>query len=316
MKPMAVPSPVGSEPTDTAVEDLTSSVPMKSLRSTVRGVLSIVAPTTLVVALLYYFGWARTSAEAHALGMDDSLFGYSTQDYILRSISSMYWPLFIGAVALLGGLVVHGVVTAWLDDDPTDPRRIRYARILTAVLTIVGVVLIILGTMGAHVTYPSRFVSLAAPVAVMISIVVLAYAAHLFLLYGPGLGRGELARGARPLAPLAWSLVTVLFFLSAFWTVSHYAGIRGVDLAAQADQEVAFQPNVTIYSAKRLYLEPPVTETVLPDPTNAAYRYRYSGLKLLFRAEHNYFLRPSDPNDQRNIIVADSSDLRFEFSPN
>ena len=70
--------------------------------------LSIVAPTTLVVALLYYFGWARTSAEAHALGLDDSLFGYSTQDYILRSISSMYWPLFVGAGAVLVGLFVHG----------------------------------------------------------------------------------------------------------------------------------------------------------------------------------------------------------------
>ncbi|MGZ4729990.1 MAG: hypothetical protein ACXWB2_19915, partial [Acidimicrobiales bacterium] len=58
--------------------DVASSLPVRSLQTTVRGLLSIVAPTTLVVGLLYYFGWARTSAEAHALGLDDSLFGYSS----------------------------------------------------------------------------------------------------------------------------------------------------------------------------------------------------------------------------------------------
>ena len=114
-------------------------------------------------------------------------------------------------------------------------------------------------------------------------------------------------------APIAWSLVVVLLFLSLFWTVSHYAAVRGVDLAIEAEKEVPFQPSVTIYSAKRLFLEPPVVETKLPD-ANAAYRYRYSGLKLLFRSEHNYFLRPSDPSDRTNIVIADSPDLRFEFS--
>ena len=131
---------------------------------------------------------------------------------------------------------------------------------------------------------------------------------------GPGLDTGPLAREAKPLAPVAWSLVVVLLFLSLFWTVSHYAGIRGVDLAIQAEQRIPRQPSVTIYSARRLYLEPPVTETELPD-ANAAYRYRYTGLKLLFRSEHNYFLRPSNPTDTRNIIITESPELRFEFTP-
>ena len=94
-------SPVAA--VDDPAVDVASSVPVQSLRTTVRGVLSIVAPTTLVVALLYYFGWARTSSEAHTLALDDSLFGFSSQDYILRSISSMFWPVFIGTVALLPG---------------------------------------------------------------------------------------------------------------------------------------------------------------------------------------------------------------------
>ncbi len=270
------------------------------------------APTTLVVGLLYYFGWARTSAEAHALGLDDSLFGYSSQDYILRSISSMYWPLLVGTMALLGALLLHGVLTAWLGDDP-DSTRLRWARAITAVCIVAAATLVVLGILGARDHHPTRFVSVAAPVALMVSIVLVAYGAHLLVRYGPGGGRGALARESRPFAPLAWSLVIVLLFLSMFWTVSHYAGVRGVDLAVQAEELVPRQPSVTIYSARRLYLESPVVETALPDD-QAAYRYRYTGLKLLFLSGHNYFLRPSDPSDTRNIVITESPDLRFEFS--
>jgi hypothetical protein len=303
----------GADPGAANDTDLASSVPVRSLRTTVRGLLSIVAPTTLVVALLYYFGWARTSAEAHELGLDASLFGYSTQDYILRSISSMFWPLFIGAAALLVGVFFHGVITVWLDDRTNEAARVRDARRLAAAFAVMGAVLLVLGIVGARVTRPSRLVSIGAPLCVTLSIVFLAYAAHLFARYEPRLARGALAREAKPLVPLAWSVVIVLFFLSVFWTVSHYAGVRGVDLAIDAESLIPSQPNVTIYSNKRLYLEPPVTETALPDP-NAEYRYRYTGLKLLFRSEHNYFLRPTDLSAPRNIIIADSRDLRFEFT--
>ena len=297
---------------DTSAADVASSVPMQSLRVTTCGLLSVVAPTTLVVALLYYFGWARTSAQAHAMGLDDSLFGYSTQDYILRSISSMFWPLFIGAGVLLAGLVLQAAATSWFDAT-SDRRRLRQARLLAAGLAVAGCVLLSLGILGERVRHPSRFVSLYAPVAVTLAIVAFAYAAHLFGRYGPHLGNAQFDRETIGLAPLAWSLVVVLLFLSLFWSVSHYAGVRGVDLAVQAEAAIPRQPSVTLYSAKRLYLEPPVVETRLPD-ANAEYQYRYTGLKLLFRSEHNYFLRPSDPGDPRNIIIAERPDLRFEFS--
>ena len=314
--------PSGTDPSGTDVADsgdadpsgtdVADSVPVRSLQTTVRGLLSIVAPTTLVLGLLYYFGWARTSAEAHALGLDDSLFGYSSQDYVLRSISSMYWPLLVGTLAVLVGLVLHGLLTAWLGDDP-DPGRVRWARRLTVAFAVLATVLVVLGLLGAHDRRPTRFVSIAAPAALTVSIVVFAYAVHLFVRYGPGMGSGGLARETKPFAPLAWSLVIVLLFLSIFWTISHYAGVRGVDLAIQVEEVVPRQPSVTIYSAQRLYLEPPVVETALGDD-QAAYRYRYTGLKLLFRSGHNYFLRPSDPSDTRNIVLAESPDLRFEFS--
>ena len=288
--------------TDAATDDaevdasaVEAANPTGGLRTTLRGVLAVVAPSTLVVALLFYFGWARTSAQAHALGLDDTLFGYTTRDYILNSVSSMYWPLFVGAVALLVALLAYGLISVWLEQQDR-PRRTRSARLLSAGSAAAGILALVLGAVGARVERPTRFVSLAAPLAVTIGIVLVAYAAHLFIRYGDGLGAGGYATQVTKLAPLAWSILAVLLLLSVFWSVSHYAAVRGVDLAIEAESRLGSQPNVTIYSQQRLFLEPTVTETQLSDP-DAAYRYRYTGLKLLFRAQNNYFLRPADPSD-------------------
>ena len=48
---------------------------------------------TLVTAVLFYFGWRRSDVQAREMSIDVSLFGYSSQDYVLRSISSLYLPL-------------------------------------------------------------------------------------------------------------------------------------------------------------------------------------------------------------------------------
>ncbi|HET9901982.1 MAG TPA: hypothetical protein VFR46_13110, partial [Actinomycetes bacterium] len=62
------------------------------------------AVITLVTAVLFYFGWRRSDVQAGAMSIDVSLFGFSSQDYVLRSISSLYLPL----------LVVFGLGLCWL----------------------------------------------------------------------------------------------------------------------------------------------------------------------------------------------------------
>jgi hypothetical protein len=267
---------------------------------TLRVLGTLVAPTTLVVALLYYFGWARTSTQAFVMGLDESLFGYSAQDYILRSISSMFWPLFIAAAAILVGLLVHDRLI-----HSADERLIRAVGVGTAG---VGVLLLALGLVGSLDERPSRFVSLGAPLSVTVGIALVAYAA--FLRQPRGAPRR--GRSASTVPGLAWSLVTVLLLLSAFWTVSHYAAVKGIDFADQAVRELPTNPSVTIYSVSRLYLEDPVVEQTLP-AEEGAYRYRYTGLKLLFRADGKLFLRPSDPSDQRNIVIPEDLAIRVEY---
>lgn len=293
-----------------------ASVPARSMFATLRGVTTVVAPTSLVTALLFYFGWARTSTQASVMGLDESLFGYSTRDYILRSITTMFWPLFDAALAVLVALLFHARLVAWLGVGGPAPRvrndRRRAARDIGIGFASVGAILLVLGGVGSRVEHPSRFVSLGAPLAVTTSIVVLAYAAYLRQLVAAS-DNDPQDQAASGLAAMLWGTVTVLLLLGSFWTVSHYAAIKGIDFAHSAVRRLPMQPSVTIYSERRLFLEPPVTEEALPGG-EGTYRYKYAGLRLLFRADDRLFLRPSDLSDHRNIVIAENESIRVEYT--
>ena len=47
-----------------------------------RGWTTLGPPITIVSGLMFYFGWARTTVQARYMGLDVSLFGFSTQDYV------------------------------------------------------------------------------------------------------------------------------------------------------------------------------------------------------------------------------------------
>jgi len=306
---------------DTPVVD-----PTRSMRTTFKGVATLVAPTTAVTALLYYFGWARTSVEASVLGLDDSLFGYSTQDYLLRSISSMFYPLAVGLVVAFVGLVAHAALLEWVEraaaqGDPNamtapaglDARQRRRLRGLAIGVGAVAIVALVLGAVGAADKTPTRMVSIGAPLCVTIGLALLGYAVHVYRRFVARASERRVGAEIKGLRLLSASLATLLILLSLFWTVSHYAGVKGVDLALLVERTMPSRPDVTIYSAKRLHLQPPVEEKDLGDD-GSAYRFSYSGLKLMFRAGHSYFLRPSDPSaSDRNIIIPESNDLRIEL---
>jgi hypothetical protein len=284
--------------------------PTHSLKATFRGIGAVVAPTSAVTALLYYFGWTRTSVEATELGLDDSLLGYSTQDYLLRSMSSMFAPLVVALVTALAGLGAHVAISAWARGQ----GRRQVGR-LAAGVAVVGLLLLLAGVVGSQVGRPSPELYVGAPVGVTVGIVLLAYAANLGLRLLPDGGVSGAPDGMGGYRVLVSASIVMLLILSLFWNVSHYAVVKGRNLATTVETELPSRPGVIIYSAKRLYLQAPVVETRL-DPENAAYNYAYTGLKLLFRSDRNYFLRPSDSGSRVNIVLPDGLDIRLElFEP-
>jgi hypothetical protein len=194
----------------------------------------------------------------------------------------------------------------------TSLSRDNLHRAMPPTWLLAGSATLVLGLLGALVRQPSRFVSLASPLGVTVGIVLVSYAVYIYHRFFGNSSAEELSSESKVLHLLCLSLVIVLLLLSLFWTVSHYAGIKGVDLAIEVERRLSRQPSVIVYSSKRLHLHSPVLETELGGD-NSAYHYAYTGLKFLFFSDNKYFLRPSDPVDYRNIIIPESQDIRMEF---
>jgi hypothetical protein len=285
------------------------------VRATFKGFAAVVAPTSAVTALLYYFGWTRTNVEATALGLDDSLFGYSVQDYLLRSMSSMFAPLVVGLLATLAAIAFHTVLLSRARNpgrdgsvaERVDVRVIRRAMFIVAAS---GLLLLIAGYATNRLDHPSEALYVASPVAVTVGVVCLVYSANLyrnFILKSPS----TVITYERFSGVVSGSIV-VLLILCLFWSVSHFAVVKGLNLAAEVERSLSSRPGVVVYSEKRLYLQPPVVETAL-DPDGAAYNYAYTKLRLLFESDGKYFLRPDDPTQRVNIVLADGPDIRLEY---
>lgn len=158
--------------------------PIRSLRGTLRGLATVVAPTSVVTSLLYYFGWTRALSQSKAMGFDSTLLGFTTQEYLLQSLAPMFWPLLVGLLAAITALLGHVAVVSYAGaayGEPGREDRRRLLRRLGAALDGIGAVSAALGLPGAADDRPSRLVSIAYPLCLSASIVLVSYAAYLRL---------------------------------------------------------------------------------------------------------------------------------------
>lgn len=267
----------------------------------------------LGTALLYYFGWMRNETQARAFGADDSVFLMSPQDYMLRSMDVVFFPMLLLLLVSLSGIVLHRRfilprITAPASPSPPTPtpglRRIgclaNVLRLAWLVPILVGIPLLFVAPSVGRYTLPFWFA---------IGI--------LGTWYGSSLRR--IATADR--LPMARSMVILAAALSAvtlFWMTERVARTVGAAHADAIKADVATELKaVTVYSAKRLHLSGSgVVETELGDAEDA-YRYRYDGLFLLQRSGGKYFLLTPEWNvDSGKLIVLSDNDLvRFEFGP-
>jgi hypothetical protein len=73
-------------------------------------ILQVAIPGGVITALLYYLGWAFTKAQYKELGVDHSSLGFSTTDYVLRSLNVLVEPIpNVILLGLVGSLLVIGL---------------------------------------------------------------------------------------------------------------------------------------------------------------------------------------------------------------
>src|SRR5215212_705770 len=299
-----------------AGEDASGSVPNDGesvLRSALSVVTAIGPPLTIATALMIYFGWARTNVQARAMGLDVSLFRYSTQDYVLSSISTLFVPLLVVAALALGGLALHRRVS----------RALRRPAARPALRT-AGRVALILGLVVSGVAVLIAFLDrdrapLIIPLALAVGTAVAAYGGWLA-------GAAAHDPDAPAPAPPVWQsalrllLVGSVVTLALFWEVSNFAGVVGRGYAQQTAATVSRLPRVTAFSTTSLGIEAPGvrTERIEADPNtgNDAIRYRTTGLRFLASSGGRIFLLHDGwkPRSGTVIVLPDNDQVRWQFS--
>lgn len=272
-----------------------------SVKSILEGVSKVLAPSTLIVSLLVYYGWVRTEALYTTLGINQSLLQLSNQDYILRSIRVMFEPLRWFLLVALACIWTHFVLSRYIDNR----QRLIWGWAIFAI--IIGLLL------AAGLTMVS------------FSLITLEWLIWLLSLIAAGYGLYLLERVKLKHQDMGWTkhlpsnllrlsywLLLILLILSTFVSVGEYAEIIGRRDVARL---VEVSPQVVVYSREPLGLSGNTVQVV---ETNAhIYTHRYQGLKFLIHADDKYFLIPKSWSIQapRLIVLPDSDMIRLEFAP-
>jgi hypothetical protein len=269
---------------------------------------AVVAPTTLLTALLYYFGWSHAYWFFHYFGVDSSLLGFTSTDYLMRSVDALFVPMTVAATA--GLLLIWGHVILRARLSASSRRRAR--RVLLPAAAVAGGGLAAGGLASVFTRTVLSDHLVAAPLSLGVGVLLLAAAA----------GQVHAVTGAdRPPArgrPAAeWAVVFVLVGLSLFWAATDYSAAVGRARARDFVAHLPSYPDVVIYSQRSLSLTAPgVRATRCPGP-QVAYRFRYDGLKLVLQSGDQYLFVPAawTPVTGAAILIPRGSSLRLEFYP-
>jgi len=272
---------------------------------------TIVAPTTLLTSLLFYFGWSHAYWFFDYFGVNSTLLGLTTRDYVQRSLDGLFVPLTVVACAGLLALWGHTMLRARLAEGTRPP----VLRILVPVMAIGGLVLAVSGVTSIFVdTRLNRYLAVA-PMSLTFGVLLLVYAIHL---RDAGTAPDETAdRAGRPpwAAVAEWAGVFVLVGLSLFWAANDYSAAVGRSRARQFVAKLPTYPSAVVYSERSLSLHATGVREVRCQDPEAAYRFRYDGLKLALQSGDQYLFLPEawSPADGVAIVMPRNDSLRLEF---
>lgn len=267
----------------------------------------VAAPITLVTALMVYFGWVSTGGTFDVFGIDRSVLGFSTQDYLLRSLNATFKPL---TALLLASLVLvpgHAALVRFLR-----PRR-RAAHAVCWTIAALGLVVVGCGMLGllGLAAYPGSFP--VTPIGLGLGVLSIGYASVLAQMteLRPRLQRAEPPIAFEILPRVAAAAVVVL---TLFWSVAVFAQAHGRAVARSLVVESRSLPQITIFAEERLHLDGPGVREAELTGAEARYRFRYDGLRLLVRSNDRLFMLPTPwrPGGHA-IVLPDDPTLRIEL---
>lgn len=299
------------------------------LKEALKPAIALLANVTVVTALLVYFGWRRAETQADRLGIDESVLGMTTREYILRSVGPVLVLLVGVAVCGLAWMALERRLTPLLSPAPdtgigpaapaSAPVRLTILALGLGWLLLPGLVYLL----GFVLPAPA-FVLF--PASIGAGVLLWVYACQVRRARDRSdddrrTDDGHSGDGAEGPSRLALVFVGLLVLVCLFWTASNYAEVLGHRLADDFVHEVHSLPGVVVSSEQPLFLDGPgIDEVPLAGPdTDGALRYRYEGLRLLENTGGRYFLVSDGwtPTDGVVFVLNDDDDtIRLDFVRN
>ena len=266
---------------------------------------SLLAPTTVLTALLFYFGTRHAIFFCEWFGVHYSVLGLSAPDYLIRSSDGMFVPLTVLAAAGLATLWGYRFLHATLA-----PRTWRVLiRRAVPVLVSLGVVLLLLGLVGVAVP-PLLYAVPGLPgVCVALGVILFPAAEHLHTTLS-----GRRAAGVVPV--IQWTFTFVLASIGLFWAVTDYSAAVGEARGYEYETKLGGMPRTAVFSVKDIGIRGPGVTTTACTAPDSAFKFRYDGLVMVLQSSSQSVLLPREWNkrDGVAIVLPRSGDTRLEFS--
>lgn len=290
--------------------DAGGPTPAEPLSTRFRRLAETIGPTTLVTALLIYFGYIATRARFGYFGVSLELTGLSNQSLLLYGLEVVYVPATLALMAILVVIGLHAIVKWRLERFPGDVTN----SFIAGGAALVGVLLVGRALIGIFLLSPAEDEVLGATaLSLTFGPAAVAYGAWIF---------GE--NGSRPLLPakLARSgiaCVVGLFVAGLTWAATQFAFAYGTGRGEEDAEQISSRPEVILDTRDMLVGMPgKVTQTSLSATgAETTFAYRYSGLRLLLSSGGRLFLVPVDWTygvDQTLVLPYDGT-VRIQLIP-
>lgn len=272
----------------------------------------VLAPVSVLTAVLFYFGFVREQALFTYFGVDLGSVGFSTTDYLVRSAGTLFIPLATVLIGAVAAVAAHLLLTYVLDRVDR-----RWRRIVWVALGVIAATLLLIGVVGLRRRADPLQGPLVAPVALGSGVLLLEYVVNT--------ARANKAVST-PLSAvldetrtLRQGLTVALVLVAMFWATANVARQRGLEAARAIELSLAIQPQAVVYSRDRLHITGPGVGLSELDAPGAAFAFRYNGLRTLVHAGGRWFLLPVGwrrDNGATVILLPDASDaIRVDLAP-
>lgn len=267
----------------------------------IRATATLVAQTSLIAAILLFFGWTRDRAAAAYLGFPETSLGTTPQRYVMDGVLALFDPLLVAAVIALLWRIADPFVVRLLRGPARARRRRRTCRTMTVVVVLLCPLAWLLT--GATAFWPEPAASFSASTAALLA----AYTASLWGRTGAAGTLGDVLGIIRP-------YVLLLFTMLLFWATGTFATAEGQGAARVWTSTLDRQLAVVAYSTGDLRLQAPGVLTA-PLLGSGRYHFRYSGLRMYSYSDGHLFLVPTGWTYERPqvIVLTDDASIRVEY---